>query len=87
MVMKKKLLALEEMEFIAREATRSALAEYPEPSKEDQSAWTLGRFETENEGVFEIYIPAERPLEAKVISRARVDRNTGSVTVEVFLKK
>ncbi|TWC23380.1 hypothetical protein FBY06_104289 [Pseudomonas sp. SJZ085] len=82
----KKLMSLDEMEPIAKEATRLALSEYPEPSKEDQSNWTLGKFETEGEGVFEIYIPSEQPLNAKVISRARVDRKTGAVNVEVFLK-
>ncbi|MFC5743197.1 hypothetical protein [Dyella tabacisoli] len=87
MVMKKKLLGLDEMELIAREATRRALSEYPQPSKEDQANWTLGKFETESEGVFEIYIPSDRPLDATVISRALVDRATGEVSVEVFLKK
>lgn len=75
------------MEPTAREATRRALSEYPEPSKEEQARWTLGKFETETEGVFEIYIPSERPLDAKVISCARVDRRTGEVIVEVFLDK
>ncbi|QDH70175.1 hypothetical protein [Marilutibacter alkalisoli] len=85
--MKKKLLSLDEMEPIAKEATRRALSEYPEPSKEDQANWTLGKFEAESEGLFEIYIPSEQPLDAKVISRARVDRRTGAVSVEVFLEK
>jgi len=85
--MKKTLLSLDEMEPIARGATRRALSDYPEPSKEDQVNWTLGKFETESEGVFEIYMPSERPLDAKVISRARVDRRTGAVSVEVFLEK
>jgi hypothetical protein len=85
MVMKSKLLSLDEMEPIAKEATRRALSEYPEPPKEDQARWTLGKFEAETEGVFEIYIPSARPLDAKVISRARVDRRTGKVSVEVFL--
>lgn len=47
----------------------------------------LGRFETETEGFFEIYIPSEQPLDAKVISRARVNRSAGEVSVEVFLDK
>lgn len=82
----KKLMSLDEMEPIAKEAMRLALGEYPEPSKEDQSDWTLGKFETEGEGVFEIYIPTKQPLDAKVISRTRVNRKTGVVNVEVFLK-
>jgi hypothetical protein len=71
-----KLLSLDEMEPIAKEATRRAMSEYPAPSKDEQSKRTLGKFEAETEGVFEIYIPSERPLDAKVISRARVDRRT-----------
>ena len=47
----------------------------------------LGRFETETEGFFEIYIPSEQPLDEKVISRARVNRSAGEVSVEVFLDK
>lgn len=83
-----KLLSLDAMEPIAREATRRALSEFPEPPKEDHTNWTLGKFETEAEGVFEIYIPSERPLDAKVISRTRVNRRTGEViSVEVFLDK
>jgi len=87
MVVKKKLMGLDEMEPIAREAMRRALSEYPEPSKEDQANWTLGKFEAESEGVFEIYIPSEQPLDVKVISRVRVDRRTCAVSVEVFLEK
>ena len=84
-MVKKKLLKLDEMESVARDATRRALSEYPEPSKEEQASWVLGKFELENEGVFEIYIPSEQPQDAIVVSRARVDRSTGEVSVEVFL--
>lgn len=87
MEMKKNLLSLKQMESIAREATAKALGEYPEPAKEKQAQWVLGRYETEDEGIFEIYIPHEIPSNAEVISRARVDRRTGAVTVDVFLKK
>lgn len=81
----KKLMSLDEMEPIAKEATRRGLGSYPAPSKEDQAGWTLGKFAADTEGVFEIYVPNEQPLDAKVISRARVDRRTGAVNVEVFL--
>lgn len=73
------------MEPIAKDATRRALSQYREPSAEEQSKWTLGKFETESEGIFEIYIPSDQPLDAKVISRAVVDRITGDVHVQVFL--
>lgn len=78
---------MDEMEPIAREATRRALSYFPEPSKEEQANWTLGKFETDTEGVFEIYIPSERPSNAKVISCARVDRRKGEVSIEVFPDK
>ncbi len=84
---KPKLLGLGEMEPIAREATYRVLSDYPRPSDEERSKWRLGKFETENEGIFEIYIPSDRPLDAKVISCARVNRQTGEVSVEVFLSK
>lgn len=87
MAVKSKLLSLDEMEPIARDATRRELSKYPSPSKDEQASWTLGKFEVENEGVFEIYVPSERPLDARVISRARVDRRTGAVSIEVFLDK
>lgn len=86
-VVKKKLLSLKEMEPLAKEATRSALSSYPEPPKEEQDQWALGQFETDEEGIFEIYIPHERSQDAKVISCARVNRRTGEVSVEVFLEK
>ncbi|WP_123646423.1 hypothetical protein [Lysobacter enzymogenes] len=85
MAMKKNLLNINEMEAIARKATRQALSMHPKPSDSEQASWTLGKFETDDEGVFEIYIPSERPLEAKVISRAKVNRRTGEVSVEIFL--
>lgn len=75
------------MEPIAKEATRLALSKYPEPSREDHASWTLGKFEAESEGIFEIYIPSEESLKARVVSRAKVDRRTGEVSVEVFLDK
>jgi hypothetical protein len=87
MAVKKELLRLDEMEPIAREATRWALSEYAKPPVAEQGAWTLGSFDTEVEGLFEIYIPSGQPLDAKVISRARVNRHTGEASVEVFLEK
>lgn len=44
-MVKKKLLKLDEMESVARDATRRALSEYPEPSEEEQASWVLGKFE------------------------------------------
>lgn len=87
MVKRQKLLRLDEMEPIAREATRQALSQYPEPGKDEQSLWTLAKIETKSQGIFEIYIPAERSIDAKVVSCATVDRETGAVQVEIFLDK
>lgn len=85
MVDKKRLLTLSEMEPVAQEATYAALKRYSPPSNEDKKHLTLGKVITETEGVFELYIPAERPQDAKVISCAKVSRLTGEVKVEVFL--
>jgi hypothetical protein len=85
MVDKKRLLKLLEMEPIAREATYVALMKYLPPSDEDKKHLTLGKAITDTEGVFELYIPADRPQDAKVISCAKVNRLTGDVKVEVFL--
>lgn len=82
---KTKLLSLEQMEPIARDATRNALSAYSAPAGEWRSKWVLGRIETDSEGIFEIYIPGARPIDAEVISCAKVDRVTGAVSVEVFL--
>jgi len=80
----KKLLTLKEMESIAREATHAALQGYEAP--EHRENLTLGSAITDADGVFELYIAGERPQDAKVISKAVVDRVTGDVKVEVFLK-
>lgn len=87
MTSKKKLLTLREMEPIAREATRNALMQYKgRPELEDKDL-TLGKSLEGSEGIFELYLAVGRPQDARVISRATVDRGTGEVRVEVFLKK
>lgn len=85
MVTKGKLLKLADMEVIAKEATYAALTRYVPPSDEDKRQLTLGKMLTDEDGVFELYLPADKPQDAKVISRATVNRKTGQVTVEVFL--
>lgn len=86
MVKTTKLLGLSEMEPIAKNATFAALAGYVPPSNEDKAVMTLGKVVTDTEGVFELYIPADRPQDAKVISCAKVNRMTGEVEVDVFLQ-
>ncbi len=86
MVNNKRLLKLSDMEPIAKAATYAALMRYLPPSDENKKRLTLGKVITDAEGVFELYIPADRPQDAKVISCAKVDRLTGKVEVEVFLQ-
>lgn len=87
MVSKTKLLPLSEMEHVAKEATYEALKAYVPPSDEDKKVLVLGKVLTDEAGVFELYVPADRPQDAKVISRATVNRTTGQVAVEVFLPR
>lgn len=80
-------LKLSEMQEIARQATRAALVPYRRLTKEEDANLTLGSGIEGNEGIFELYVAAERPQDAKVISRATVNRETGEVRVEVFIEK
>ncbi|WLE58845.1 hypothetical protein GIY62_17315 [Burkholderia plantarii] len=84
-VSKSNLLKLSEMESIAKEATYEALRAYVPISDEDKNALVLGKVLTDEAGVFELYVPGDKAQNAKVVSRASVDRATGQVTVEVFL--
>ncbi|MBR8656998.1 hypothetical protein KDH83_27140 [Achromobacter sp. Marseille-Q0513] len=71
------------MEAIAKKATFEALQGYPKPRGNLENL-TLGSEVTETAGIFELYISGERPQDARVISRAIVDREHGGVRVEVF---
>lgn len=86
MVIKQKLLRLDDMEVMAKKATFEALQGYPKPSGNLENL-TLGTSLTDTEGIFELYISGERPQDAVVISRAAVDRRSGEVRVSVFLDK
>ncbi|UXY14520.1 hypothetical protein N8I74_14505 [Chitiniphilus purpureus] len=86
MVMTKNLLKLAEMEVIAKKAMFEALRDYPKPS-EGLENLTLGSGITDSAGIFELYLAGERPQDARVLSRATVDRSSGEVHVEVFLDK
>lgn len=84
MVTTDKLLALNEMESLARDATRKALAESAYMlSDDDKRNLTLGSYLNDQYGIFDLYIARERREDAKVISRAFVDRRTGEVEVKV----
>jgi hypothetical protein len=84
---KRRRLKLDEMQEIARKATRAALVPFRRLSAEEDARLTLGSGIDGDDGVFELYLAAERPQDAKVISRATVNRYTGDVRVEVFLEK
>ncbi len=87
MVKNMKLLQLPEMEQLAKQAMNNALKEYISPPDEVRVLLTLGRELTAGAGVFELYVPADRPQDAKVIGRTTVNRSSGEVTVEVFLPR
>lgn len=72
---------LDELREIARVATRAALEEYERIPSEWDKNLTLGTLFDGDDRVFELYIAAERPSEAVVISSARVNRKTKCVSV------
>jgi hypothetical protein len=80
-------LKLDEMQEIARKATRTALGQCRRLTAEENVNLTLGSGIEGDEGIFELYLAGQRPQDAKVISRANVNRYTGEVRVEVFLDR
>ena len=78
------ILSLNEMQEIARLATRKALKGYSRPNLSFDNL-VLGIYHDKECGKFELYIAGERPEDAIVISQATVNRKTGEVSVEVFL--
>lgn len=74
---------LEELQEIARTATRDALRRY-EPIAPDMSKQLiLGTLFEGDDRVFELYVPGERPADALVYASARVNRITREVSVQV----
>ncbi|EIX6435702.1 hypothetical protein MKU92_004736 [Salmonella enterica] len=89
---KKKRLHVSKLENIARDATRNALRKAISEGKswitpEQNNNLTLGIFIEDDICTFELYIAADKPSEGLIISRAIIDRYTGTLTgdVEVFL--
>lgn len=74
---------LDELKEIARLATYDALKEFEPLSTEWRENLTLGSGIDEDYGIFELYVAAERPEDAVVISSARVNRKTKAVEVTV----
>jgi hypothetical protein len=75
--------SMDDLQEIARMATRSALVGYPGL----RALWSellLGvQFEGDDR-IFELYLPGERPEDAQVVSQARVNALSGEVSVAVF---
>jgi hypothetical protein len=74
---------LDELQEIARVATRTALEGYEPMPEEWKNNLTLGAFSEGDERVFELYIAAENPADAVVISTARVNCKSRDVVVTI----
>jgi hypothetical protein len=79
-------LKLKDLESRARTMTREALKAYQLPP-DIRDQLTLGTFMEGDMIVFELYVPGERPQDARVISRATLNSTTGIGEVEVFLPR
>lgn len=74
---------LDELQEIARIATRAALEEYERIPAEWEKNLTLGTFFDGDDRIFELYVAGERPSDAVVVSSARVSSKTKSVSVVI----
>jgi hypothetical protein len=74
-------LTLKQMEPIARQATLTKITNSEmNLTEEDKSNLVLCEYINNQFGIFQLIIPGERPIDAKIISRAYVDRITGELT-------
>ena len=71
----------DELQEIARIATRAAFEEYERIPAEWEKRLTLGTFFDDDDRIFELYIAGEQPSDAVVISSARVNCKTKNVSV------
>lgn len=74
---------LDELQEIARIATRTALEGFEPMPEEWEKNLTLGTFFEGEERIFELYIAAEKPADAVVIGTARVNRKSKGVVVAI----
>jgi hypothetical protein len=74
---------LDELQEIARVATRTALEGYEPIPEEWKKNLTLGVSVDGDDRIFELYIAAEKPYDAVVISTARVNRKSRKVVVTI----
>lgn len=83
----KKLIPLNALQELARQMTFTELAHYEIPEV-IRTQLMLGIQFDGAFRIFELYIPGEKPSDAQVISRARLNVNSGEGQVEIFgLKK
>jgi hypothetical protein len=75
---------LDDLQEIARIATREALKSYEPIPKDWEDHLTLGSGYDGEDGIFELYVAAERPRDSIVISSARVNKVTRAAQVTVF---
>jgi hypothetical protein len=74
---------LDELQEIARVATRTALDGYEPIPEEWKKNLTLGTFFKSDDRIFELYIAAEKPTDAVVSSTARVNQKSRNVVVTI----
>ncbi|MBI9077468.1 MAG: hypothetical protein JEZ02_18825 [Desulfatibacillum sp.] len=89
--MKKKQFTLQELREKARIFTKEALRSF-EPIPENQRKdLVLGTGFDGDDRIFELYFPGERPEDAVIITRVKLNADTGKMTgkgyVEVFLPR
>ncbi|MDR4467887.1 MAG: hypothetical protein MRJ68_06240 [Nitrospira sp.] len=81
-----KLKRLAELEEIARKLTQTTLANYDIPEDIRQNL-ILGTIFDGDFRVFQLYVPGDKPEDAQVISRVRVNAFTGDASIDVFLTR
>lgn len=74
---------LDELQEIARVATRAKLEQFEPIPEKWKNMLTLGTFFDGDDRIFELYAARERPAEATVFTSARVNRVTKHVAVTV----
>jgi hypothetical protein len=84
----KRRTELDELEEIARVATRAALEAYEPVPPEWIKNLTLGTLFEDDHRIFQLYIAGERRQDSIIISSAKVNRKTRAVEVTITnLKK
>ena len=74
---------LDELQEIARIATRSELERFDPIPDAWRASLTLGTFFDGDDRIFELYVAGARPADAIVLTSARVNRKTKAVSVKV----